>query len=196
MIKFFNKKPGRPTTINKEIITSRCLEFYWTNGIDNNSFNEVIKHAGVSKGSIYRLYGSEDILQKNVLLKYYNTVMKDRLRRQSKSTLKDYVMYITSSLITNKLKPCLFYRTKADKYKLGPHARKYLSIMETNIKKGYLDLIKRDFKLKNKKLKSAELLDLADYLVNSMSTLTLIKLNTHSHKSLLSFSKNLVKQFA
>ena len=92
MIKFFNKKPGRPTTINKEIITSRCLEFYWTNGIDNNSFNEVIKHAGVSKGSIYRLYGSEDILQKNVLLKYYDTVMKDRLRRQSKSTLKDYVM--------------------------------------------------------------------------------------------------------
>ncbi len=196
MINIFNKKPGRPTTINKEIITSRCLEFYWTNGIDNNSFNEVIKHAGVSKGSIYRLYGSEDMLQKNVLLKYYDTVMKDRLRRQSKSTLKEYVMYITSSLITNKLKPCLFYRTKVDKYKLGPHARRYLSSMEANIKKGYLDLIKRDFKLKSKKLKSSELLDLADYLVNSMSTLTLIKLNTQSHKSLLSFSKNLVKQFS
>ena len=196
MINFFNKKPGRPITLNKEIITDRCLEFYWTNGIDNNSFNQVIKHAGVSKGSIYRLYESEDILQKNVLLKYYDTVMKDRLKRQSKSTLKDYVMYITSSLITNKLKPCLFYRTKADKYKLGPHARKYLGIMEKNIKKGYIDLIKRDFKMKNKVLKANELVDLADYLLNSMSTLTLIKLNTHSHKSLLNFSNHLVKQFA
>lgn len=195
MIKFLNNKPGRPVSINKETITKKCLEFYWTNGIDNNSFNEVIKHAGVSKGSIYRLYGSEDILQKNVLLKYYNTIMKERLRRQSESTLKNYVMYITSSLITNKLKPCLFYRTKAEKYKLGPKARKYIEVMEKNIKKGYTDLIKRDLKLKNRKINKNELEDLADYLLNSMSTLTLIKLNTQSHKSLLNFSKHLLKQF-
>ena len=53
-------RPGRPITISKQTITKKCLEFYLLNGIDNQSFNNVIKHAGVSKGSIYRLYGSED----------------------------------------------------------------------------------------------------------------------------------------
>ena len=72
MLKIFRKKPGRPVSIDKKTITEKCLDFYWSNGIDNNSFNEIIKHTGVSKGSIYRLYGSEDSLQKNVLMEYYN----------------------------------------------------------------------------------------------------------------------------
>lgn len=196
MMKLFDKKPGRPVTINKEEITERCLEFYWTNGIDNNSFNEVIKFAGVSKGSIYRIYGSEDVLQKNVLLKYYETVVNKRIKVHSKDSIKKYVMAITSSLITNKSKPCLFYRTKTEKYKLGPITKRFLEKMEGNVKKGYIDMIKNDFKLKNKKISDGYVIEMADYLINSMSTLTLIKLNTNSHKSLLNFSKHLVKQLS
>ena len=42
-------KAGRPVTIDKNRITKKCLEFYLLNGIDNQSFNNVIKYAGVSK---------------------------------------------------------------------------------------------------------------------------------------------------
>ena len=42
-------KAGRPVTIDKNSITKKCLEFYLLNGIDNQSFNNVIKYAGVSK---------------------------------------------------------------------------------------------------------------------------------------------------
>ena len=195
-MKLFDRKPGRPVTINKEKITEKCLDFYWTNGIDNNSFNEVIKYAGVSKGSIYRIYGSEDVLQKSVLSKYYETVVNKRIKLHSKNSIKKYVMAITSSLITNKSKPCLFYRTKTEKYKLGPVTKKFLGKMESNVKKGYIDMIKNDFQLKNKKINDLEVVEMADFLINSMSTLTLIKLNTNSHKSLLSYSKYLVKQFS
>ena len=196
MMKLFDKKPGRPVTINKEKITEKCLEFYWTNGIDNNSFNEVIKYAGVSKGSIYRIYGSEDVLQKSVLSKYYETVVNKRIKDHSKDNIKKYVMAITSSLITNKSKPCLFYRTKTEKYKLGPVTKKFLGKIESNVKKGYINMIKKDLKLKNKIISDANLIEMADYLINSMSTLNMIKLNTNSHKSLLNFSKYLVKQFS
>ena len=196
MMKLFERKPGRPVTINKEKITERCLEFYWTNGIDNNSFNEVIKYAGVSKGSIYRIYGSEDVLQKSVLSKYFETVVNKRIKIHSKDSIKKYVMAITSSLITNKSKPCLFYRTKTEKYKLGPVTRKFLGKMEGDVKKSYINMIKKDFKLNNKKISEVDVIEMADYLINSMSTLTLIKLNTNSHKSVLNFSKYLVKQFS
>ncbi len=196
MMKLFERKPGRPVTINKENITERCLEFYWTNGIDNNSFNEVIKYAGVSKGSIYRIYGSEDVLQKSVLSKYFETVVNKRIKVHSKDSIKKYVMAITSSLITNKSKPCLFYRTKTEKYKLGPVTRKFIGKMEGDVKKSYIKMIKKDFKLNNKKINEADVIETADYLINSMSTLTLIKLNTNSHKSLSNFSKYLVKQFS
>ncbi len=196
MMKLFERKPGRPVTINKEEITERCLEFYWTNGIDNNSFNEVIKYAGVSKGSIYRIYGSEDVLQKSVLSKYFETVVNKRIKIHSKDSIKKYVMAITSSLITNKSKPCLFYRTKTEKYKLGPVTRKFLGKMEGDVKKSYINMIKKDFKLNNKKISEVDVIEMADYLINSMSTLTLIKLNTNSHKSVLNFSKYLVKQFS
>ena len=196
MMKLFDRKPGRPVTINKEKITEKCLDFYWTNGIDNNSFNEVIKYAGVSKGSIYRIYGSEDVLQKSVLSKYYETVVNKRIKLHSKDSIKKYVMAITSSLITNKSKPCLFYRTKTEKYKLGPVTKKFLGKMEGNVKKGYIDMIKNDFQLKNKKISDLDIVEMADFLINSMSTLNLIKLNTNSHKSLLSYSKYLVKQLS
>ena len=140
MMKLFERKPGRPVTINKEKITERCLEFYWTNGIDNNSFNEVIKYAGVSKGSIYRIYGSEDVLQKSVLSKYFKTVVNKRIKIHSKDSIKKYVMAITSSLITNKSRPCLFYRTKTEKYKLGPVTRRFLGKMEVDVKKSYIKM--------------------------------------------------------
>ena len=37
----------------------------------------LLKHG--SKGSIYRLYGSEDTLQKSAMVEYYKTVIKKML---------------------------------------------------------------------------------------------------------------------
>ena len=50
-IKRDNKiKLGRPVTLNKQTVTKKCLDFYIDFGIDNKSFNEVIRYAGVIKG--------------------------------------------------------------------------------------------------------------------------------------------------
>ena len=76
------RKSGRPVSISKHTITKKCLDFYLLNGIDNQSFNNVIKYTGVSKGSIYRLYGNEDSLQKSALVEYYKTVITQRLKEE------------------------------------------------------------------------------------------------------------------
>ena len=54
---------GRPTVINKKNIIKLCCFKYWEEGINKNSFNDIIKYTGVSKGSIYKLFGNEDKLK-------------------------------------------------------------------------------------------------------------------------------------
>ncbi len=188
-------KPGRPVSISKETITRKCLDFYLLNGIDNQSFNNVIKHAGVSKGSIYRLYGSEDSLQKSAMLEYYNTVIKNMLInfKSKKTTLKKIIMDITSGLIANRYKACLYHRSRMEKYKLGKETRKFIYKIDAEMEKSLEEVIKNEFSTRKKKLKISEIKDIVNFLINGFTTLNLLKLNRSSHKLLLSFSNMMIK---
>ena len=194
MLSFLEKKPGRPVSINKSSITKKCLDFYTINGIDNKSFNEVIKSAGVSKGSIYRLYGSEDSLQKEVLDEYFHNNMKERLDYMSKVTIKEFIMDVTSALITDKTKPCIFWRSRVEKYKLGPKTRQYIDLIEEKIKVSFKSLIKLHFKKKNVKVSNLYVEELTNFYINNLNTLHLLKLNNAPHKLILNFSKTILKQ--
>ena len=188
-------KPGRPVSISKETITKRCLDFYLLNGIDNQSFNNVIKHAGVSKGSIYRLYGSEDSLQKSAMVEYYKTVIKEMLVgfKSQENTLKKIIMDITSGLISNRYKTCLYHRSRMEKYKLGRETRKYIYKIDAEIEKTLEEVTTKEFSKRNRKLKTSEIKDIVNFLVNGITTLNLLKLNRSSHKLMLSFANMMIK---
>ena len=128
-------------------------------------------------------------------MEYYNHYIKERLNTIDDITIKEYLMNVTSVLITNKLRPCLFHRSKAEKYKLGPKTKKYVDLLETKVKSNYAKLIREDFKRSKKKDKKLEISALADFLMNCMTTLTLLKVNSNSHKSLLNFSKYIIRHF-
>ena len=146
--------------INKNTITRKCLDFYILNGIDNQSFNNVIKHAGVSKGSVYRLYGSEDSLQRTVLKEYYEIFVKDRLLefKKSKSTLKDIIMDITSGLISNRYKACLYHRSRMEKYKLGKLTRDFITKIDKEIYLAYEEVVKKELVIRKKEFNHTFLL--------------------------------------
>ena len=188
-------KPGRPVSISKETITKRCLDFYLLNGIDNQSFNNVIKHAGVSKGSIYRLYGSEDTLQKSAMVEYYKTVIKNMLVgfKSKENTLKKIIMDITSGLISNRYKTCLYHRSRMEKYKLGKETRKYIYKIDSEIEKTLEAVTKKEFSYRKRKLKTSEIRDIVNFLINGITTLNLLKLNKSPHKLMLSFANMMVK---
>ena len=188
-------KPGRPVSISKDTITKRCLDFYLLNGIDNQSFNNVIKHAGVSKGSIYRLYGSEDSLQKSAMVEYYKTVIKEMLEafKSQENTLKKIIMDITSGLISNRYKTCLYHRSRMEKYKLGRETRKYIYKIDAEIEKTLEEVTTKEFSKRYRKLKTSEIKDIVNFLVNGITTLNLLKLNRSSHKLMLSFANMMIK---
>ena len=188
-------KAGRPVTIDKNRITKKCLDFYLLNGIDNQSFNNVIKYAGVSKGTIYRLYGNEDALQKAVLVEYYNSFIKERLLKfkSKRESLKKIIMDVTSGLISNRYKVCLYHRSRIEKYKLGKETRSYLSKIETKIEDAYNIITKYQFSLNKRKYDEAEISNTVNFLLNGITTLNLLKLNKNSHKIILGYANILIK---
>ncbi len=188
-------KAGRPVSIDKKTITKRCLEFYLLNGIDNQSFNNVIKYAGVSKGSIYRLYGSEDSLQKASLVEYYNSFIKERFLdfKSNQVTIKKIIMDLTSGLISNRYKVCLFHRSRMERYKLGKEAKDYIDTLETKIEKFYTKLIKNQLLLSKKKVTKTEIKNLVTFFINGITTLNLLKLNNSSHRLILGYANTLIK---
>ena len=146
MLATYKRKSGRPVSISKHIITKKCLDFYLLNGIDNQSFNNVIKYTGISKGSIYRLYGNEDSLQKSALVEYYKTVITKKLKEfnSKDATLKNIIIDITSGLISNRYKPCLYHRSRVVKYKLGKELKKAIFKIDEEVKNTYEVLVKKE----------------------------------------------------
>ena len=188
-------KPGRPVSIDKKAITKKCLDFYLLNGIHNQSFNNVIKHAGVSKGSIYRLYGSEDNLQQSALSEYYNIYIKDRLlnHKTKEVTLKSLIMDITSGLISNRYKVCLYHRSRMEKYKLGKLTKNFISKIEVEIEENYKQILRKELAKNKEKYSNNRINEIVSFILNGITTLNLLKLNRSSHKFILSYSNMLLK---
>ena len=188
-------KPGRPISIDKKAITKKCLDFYLLNGIHNQSFNNVIKYAGVSKGSIYRLYGSEDSLQQSALSEYYKIYIKDRLlkHKTKEVTLKNIIMDITSGLISNRYKVCLYHRSRMEKYKLGKQTKTFISKIEVELEKSYKLILQNELAKSKKKYSNKDINETVSFILNGITTLNLLKLNKNSHKFILSYANMLLK---
>ena len=190
-------KLGRPVSIDEISVIKKCLNFYKNNGIHNNSFNDVIKHAGVSKGTVYRLFGNEDSLQKKTLVEYYNANVKDRILSLEgpNVTLNKVIIAISSDIIASKSKPCLYYRSRFDKYKLGPKTKSYLKLLDKKVESAYYSLIKKELSNSKKKYTKLQLTNITTFLINNITTLNLLKLNYASHRTLINFAKTLQNYF-
>ena len=66
-------------------------------------------------------------------------------------------MDVTSGLISNRYKVCLYHRSRIEKYKLGKETRSYLSKIETKIEDAYNIITKYQFSLNKRKYDEAEI---------------------------------------
>jgi AcrR family transcriptional regulator len=86
---------GRPKKLNRKEVIEIAMYSYWEEGTQNISLNEVCRRAGISKPGLYREFGNEDGLMKEVLKQYQLKVL---------DPLHDYlVTSLTVQEITQKL---------------------------------------------------------------------------------------------
>ena len=69
-------RKGRPVKITKHAIAVKCTELYWKKGIQNVTYNAAINYSGCSKGTVYKLFKSEDELHLSTLEYYKQALSK------------------------------------------------------------------------------------------------------------------------
>merc|ERR1711991_346420 len=100
-------------------------------------------------------------LQKSAMVEYYKTVIKNMLLdfKGKDTTLKKIIMDITSGLISNRYKACLYHRSRMEKYKLGKETKKFIYKIDAEMEKSLEEVIKNEFSTRKKKLKVSETKD-------------------------------------
>ncbi len=131
---------GRPKTLNKEYILDISMKAYWEEGIEAISLNEICKRANVSKPGIYREFGNDDGLIKNVLIHYNKKVLKEihkifRENKPFKEILDKYISILTVE--SPNLNGCLFLRSRDSNYPLGVESKKQIELIQEEFNKSF-----------------------------------------------------------
>lgn len=172
-------KKGRPVKITKNTVASKCLELYWKNGIKNVSYNDAVKYSGCSKGTIYKLFKSEDELHLNTL-KFYNEKYLNSFEKEliKKNDIFDFIEFY----FTTAKSDCYFIISNSYKYLLGKLSNNYLLKTEKIIIKLLANLIVRhvnEYKLNPTNL---DALSLATYLINNFTLINIMLTNKAKNK--------------
>jgi AcrR family transcriptional regulator len=131
---------GRPKTLDKEHVLEISMHAYWKEGIEAISLNEICKRANVSKPGIYREFGNDDGLIKEVLIHYQKQVLQQihqifREGKPFKEVLNKYISILTTN--SPNLNGCLFLRTRDSNYPLGKESKKQIELIQDEFSKSF-----------------------------------------------------------
>jgi AcrR family transcriptional regulator len=112
--------------MNAEKVRDVAMTAYWQSDPADVSVNAICQMAGISKPSLYRVFGSEDGLTRAVLDSYAERVLSAVFEilhggkgvRDTLAALVDF-----ASADPRMETGCVFYKMRAGKHRLGPETR-------------------------------------------------------------------------
>jgi AcrR family transcriptional regulator len=123
-----DQKPvrGRPRTMDADRVRDVAMQAYWRTDPADVSVNAICQMAGVSKPSLYRVFGSEDGLMRATLDSYAERVLSDvfmilQAGTGLRATLDALIDFASAD--PRMETGCLFYKMRAGKHRLGPDTR-------------------------------------------------------------------------
>ena len=181
---------GRPSIINKQDILAKCCNALWHNGIQNISFNEIIKNTEVSKGTIYKIFKDQDTLHKETINYYYKNIMSCKINSFSEhDDVFKFLDYIKKNIIKKDIQNCFYQETKAISHQLGKKAKVSLIKIDNIIKKALKDIVIRHVKKYKLNIKKDNIFALALFLFHNLTYLYILKLNNTSDKEISTILK-------
>ncbi len=141
------KKRGRPKTFDREHTITIAMNLYWCKGVDGVSLNEICNLAGVSKPSLYREFGSEDGLMKEVLIRYRSKILEpvfEMLKSPGSFRINlNRLIELNTEEHPGMPKGCLFVKMRGDKLKLETETRKQIEVIQRDLLATYSEWINR-----------------------------------------------------
>lgn len=128
-------KRGRPKTLDRGQAIRVAMLAYWSEDVESVSLNEICRRAELSKPGLYREFGNEDGLMKEVLVTYQNQVLAPVYEMIAaggpfRETLDSLVSIVTRSGVTPTLdgdqevpNGCLFVKMRESYRYLGDETR-------------------------------------------------------------------------
>jgi AcrR family transcriptional regulator len=117
---------GRPKTLDRDQVLQTALLAYWSSGPTNVSISDICSMTGASKPGVYREFGSDDGLKKNVLDAYHSLAIQpliDILEKDqpTKAAIDALIGFMTQDRTDlNIPQGCLFVMMRAQSQQLGP----------------------------------------------------------------------------
>jgi AcrR family transcriptional regulator len=140
---------GRPKTLDRDHIIDVAIRVYWEEWSGGVSLNELCKKAKVSKPGLYREFGNEDGLKKEVLVAYEKKVLDPILQLLStdapfRQTLDIIVSFASAdNPIQEFPKGCLFVSMRESRMLVGDATREQIDCTHARILTVYEDWIER-----------------------------------------------------
>ena len=182
---------GRPVSLNRKNVSKACMYAYWSSGITNISYNDVIKSSKLSKASIYKLFNNEDDLQAETLTYYmkYDNLIFDQI--SNSEDLFQFMQIINDYKFSNNMKYCYFMISYTERYKVGKKTRAIINKLANNMKKMLNDLIKKHLEKYCNKKNMIKTIKLSNYIFNFLTFIMLLYRNKVSESEISMYKQSL-----
>lgn len=117
---------GRPRSLDADHVTETAMRAYWRDDPVDVSLNAICQAAGVSKPSVYRVFGGEDGLMRAALDRYAEALVA-RLsgmldpEQALADTLAAFVDFASDD--PQMATGCMYHKMLAARHRLGPETR-------------------------------------------------------------------------
>ena len=144
------------------------MHIYWKEGINNISYNDVIKISKLSKGSFYKLFYNEDDLQAETLKIYNADVTQLFQKLEASQDLFQMLLVLKDWKFNNNLKYCYFFISYLDKYRMGKKTKNVITKIEEKYKLLLYKISRKHIKKYNIKNNSMKINQLVSFVFNSI----------------------------
>ena len=183
---------GRPTSLNRNNVSEVCLHIYWKKGINNISYNDVIKASKLSKGSYYKLFDNEDDLHSETLINYRNNDVKLLFHELSNAEdLFQFLSILKNWKFKNDMKYCYFFVACVEKYRVGIKTRKTISNIESKYKLLLGRITKKHIEKHDIKISNLNIKQIANFIFNGLLLINLLYRNKSSQANINSYKKSI-----
>ena len=187
-------RKGRPVKITKHAIAAKCTELYWKKGIQNVTYNAAINYSGCSKGTVYKLFKSEDELHLKTLEYYYENKLK-RIEYEliKENNVFDFIEFFFKSIDSSG---CYYVLTNSNRNLLGKLSYAYVIKKEKIWIKLLSNLILRHINNYKIYVKNLNILSLAIYLMHNITLINIMKNNKNKSKDFVIIKEAIIEKIS
>jgi AcrR family transcriptional regulator len=131
--------------MNADNVLDVAMTAYWQTDPADVSINAICQMAGISKPSLYRVFGSEDGLSRAVLDRYAEVVLSDMftILQAGRGPSDTFDALIDFASDDPRMETgCLFYKMRSGKHRLGPETRARVEEIDAAAQAAYVAFLR------------------------------------------------------